>query len=66
MAAAWDRTGRTESVKDTALSSLSKKQLTPHTTEGAACRAISSSVMTPSVPHAPIKRSMASISSATK
>ena len=38
------------------MSSLSKKQLTPHTTEGAACRAISSSVMTPSVPHAPIKK----------
>ena len=66
MAAAWDRTGRMESVKDTALSSLLKKQLTPQTTAGAACRAISSSVITPSVPQAPIKRSMASISSATK
>ena len=57
---------RTAIVKSTASASPGKKQLAPHTSTGTGKSASSSSQITPSVPHAPMNRSIASMSSHAK
>ena len=66
IAVACSSAPRTAIVNSTASASPGKKQLAPHTSTGTGKSASSSSQITPSVPHAPMNRSIASMSSHAK